>query len=343
MRWSLARSVARGSILRACLAIAVALLSGCAFQASDVVLIREPGNRLYSDPQPVRDEARQLADYAAMSANAYDSVWRDSTTLPRPRAVTSAGVDPEAVRRCEADPTPLPLDGWMRWSKPKFAFPSQALIDESYEVGLFFEVWEKLNVDPPLIAIAFRGTEGDSWRDWATNFQWLLKWLPGWKDQYEVVRNGVRQELIAELAKRLREPDLASRKPRIVTTGHSLGGGLAQQLAYALLDEASPPAIPAIAEVFAFDSSPVTGWYSVRDDLRHRNAEHLRIERVFEHGEALAFVRLLFSYLYPPSATAPAIAEVRFNFNQSWNPFGDHGMRGLACHLQFEAEKAAAR
>ncbi len=55
--------------------------------------------------------------------------------------------------------------------------------------------------------------------------------------------------------------------------------------------------------------------------------------RAFEHGEILAYVRLLLSYVNPPSAASPAIREVRYNFVQSSNPIKSHSIRFLACSL----------
>jgi hypothetical protein len=85
--------------------------------------------------------------------------------------------------------------------------------------------------------------------------------------------------------------------------------------------------------VYAFDPSPVTGWSSVDRELRTTNANGLAIDRVFEHGEILAYVRLLLSYVNPPSAAHPGIREIRYNFVTSPNFVRSHSMRLLACGL----------
>ena len=122
---------------------------------------------------------------------------------------------------------------------------------------------------------------------------------------------------------------------RIITTGHSLGGGLAQHLAYSLpaVQSSDGTLIPRVSNVYAFDPSPVTGWYSVKSDLRTLNAKGLKIDRIFEHGEILSYARLILSYFNPPSANDPAIREIRYNFVQSLNPFSSHSMRLIACAL----------
>ena len=50
-------------------------------------------------------------------------------------------------------------------------------------------------------------------------------------------------------------------KATIYSTGDALGGGLAQQLAYALPPH---PDVPHVSEVYAFDPSPVTGYLTVK-------------------------------------------------------------------------------
>ena len=89
-----------------------------------------------------------------------------------------------------------------------------------------------------------------------------------------------------------------------------------------------------MTHVSTFDPSPVTGWSSVKPQaLRTANAEGLNTDRVFEHGEILAYIRLVISYVMPPRQTNPAITEIRCNFNESFNPFSSHSMRDLACDL----------
>ena len=54
----------------------------------------------------------------------------------------------------------LPLSGWTMWDN----FPSETLRDKARDVGLYMEVWEKAG-SPPIVAVAFRGTEFFSWSD----------------------------------------------------------------------------------------------------------------------------------------------------------------------------------
>lgn len=292
-------------------------------QAPDVVLVREPGNRTYNPPVPVVEMAKAQWEFAVLSENVYRDDWtqgRASAGRPRAEAGGVPAPTPEDYARvCTPDSTdPLPLPGWVRWDD----FPSSDLRGAAREVGLFVEVWEKQS-SPPAVAVVFRGTEFTSIKDWISNLRWFLRFVPFYEDQYTLVARRVGRQVIDRLAQRAGQPAV-----RLVTAGHSLGGGLAQHLAYSL-----PPGGPRVSHVYAFDPSPVTGWSTVSHELRAGNARGLVIDRVFEHGEILAYVRLLVSYANPPSAADPAIREVRFNFVESINPIKSHSIRFLACAL----------
>jgi hypothetical protein len=116
---------------------------------------------------------------------------------------------------------------------------------------------------------------------------------------------------------------------RIVTTGHSLGGGLAHQAAYVS---------DCIKEVFAFDPSPVTGFYSVPDPPRSKNAIGIVVRRIYERGEILATLRRVARLVNPLSTKDPEIIEIRFNLSQG-SAVTQHNMRTLAYKLK---EKAGA-
>jgi pimeloyl-ACP methyl ester carboxylesterase len=115
----------------------------------------------------------------------------------------------------------------------------------------------------------------------------------------------------------------------IVSTGHSLGGGLAQQFAYSLpLDS-----VKHVKQVYAFDPSPVTGFYSVQKRLRDENKKDLLIDRIYERGEILAIVRSLTSLIHKPSAKNATIRGVRYKLFRAWNSFAAHSIVELAVRL----------
>jgi len=197
-------------------------------QAPHEALVRDPGSRTYNPPVAVAEPAKSLSDYAVLSENAYIGEWKKQRAEEEPRAqvLELPAVTPEAYSRsCVPDRVgPLPLPDWTMWED----FPSRGLIREALRVGLFVEVWERAS-SPPVVAVVFRGTEFTSFKDWISNLRWFLRFVPFYRDQYTVVSSRVGQEVVDRIAKR---PD--SGTVRLVSTGHSLGGGLAQHLAYSL-------------------------------------------------------------------------------------------------------------
>jgi hypothetical protein len=107
-----------------------------------------------------------------------------------------------------------------------------------------------------------------------------------------------------------------------------LGGGLAQQAAY--MSEY-------IRKVYAFNPSSVTGYYSVDKVDRERNEKGMTIYRIYEHGEILAYLRLLMKGLYPITQTDPKIIEIRYNLVKG-NTVSQHSMKDFACQLRDIAE-----
>ncbi|OQK17380.1 hypothetical protein AU255_05735 [Methyloprofundus sedimenti] len=301
-------------------------------QAHDEVLVREPGKRKFSPAIKVSRLAGTLWEYAVQCENVYIRDWKaesDNEPLDEDRVLRIPQASPEAFQTaCNAkERVLLPLPStWTMWDD----FPSQELIIKARDKGLYVEVWEK-NTDPKIISVVFRGTEFKSLRDWITNLRWFLLFVPWHRDQYTLVAEEVGKELATALVKR----QLHDREIKLFACGHSLGGGLAQHLAYSFpaMDEQGK-FIPRLSHVYAFNPSPVTGWFSVQDKKqRDLNAADLTIDRIFEHGEVLAYARLALSYVNPPSEKNPAIRELRFNFLKSGNIIKSHTMRLMACRL----------
>ena len=315
-------------------AVAVLALAGCASfdQADDLAFVRRPGNRMYDAPERTSISAKDLWEFAVLSENTYIARAQGGTI--------ENGADASAyVRACVPEPRiRLPLAGWKAWENfPPDEGPgtkdvrTKDLRTKAKERGLHFEVWET-TTRPTVIAVAFRGTEAGDKEDWKANFRWFLRFVPFYTDEYVEVSQDVGRALVDRLKTRLADGTL-DRNVRLVATGHSLGGGLAQHLAYSLpADGSGDTALPRITKVYAFDPSPVTGWSTVPNNPRDRNVQGLETTRAFEHGEILAYVRLILSYVNPPSKTNPAITEIRYNFIKS-NPLSSHSMRMMACAL----------
>jgi hypothetical protein len=118
----------------------------------------------------------------------------------------------------------------------------------------------------------------------------------------------------------------------IVTTGHSLGGGLAQYAAYSS-DQ--------IKEVYAFAPSPITGYHQCSDVTNKRNCAGKKIDHIYERGEILSYLRGPKRILYPLSLNDPNITEVRFDFDTGMSlkrlassTIDQHRMRAFALNLQ---------
>ena len=310
------------------------LLNGCgAFtQPSEVVLVREPGNRAYSDPVLISHSAKDLWQYAALSANVYLRAEQAAAAAVG-KQMAPPPSDEAYATECLGDAVRLPLEAWERWDN----FPTpESKEGWARDLGLNVEVWQT-KTRPRIVAVVFEGTNFTSLPDWRANLRWFLRFVPGYKDQYIAVASEVGAQFGEELAKRI-VADGGANELRLIATGHSLGGGLAQHFAYSLRTEMpNKQSIPRVSRVYAFDPSPVTGWFSVPKELREHNAEGLVIDRIFEHGEILAYIRLIQSYVMPPSAKNPAVREIRYNFIRTLNPIRSHSMYQLACDLMHAA------
>ena len=297
------------------------------YQDPKDVLVREPGQRRYGEARRASDLAKESWEYAMLSAQAYKNNWAK-------RMATMAEADVSDVKEWQA----WIDEHWDRWTD----IPSDDLRLYAKDKGLYFDIYESRSTsEPKRIVVAFRGTEFTSWQDWLTNIRWLrfTRFLPGYQDQYTVVA----EKLVLEFARHVIARGLNRNDVEIITTGHSLGGGLAQQFAYALkVPDGMDATIQPVSYVYAFHPSPVTGWFSVPEEIRHRNAKDLRIDRIFEHGEILAYLRLLISQFYPPSVTAPAIREIRFSFVDSKSTIKNHSIEAFAKFLAKSAQPVKA-
>jgi pimeloyl-ACP methyl ester carboxylesterase len=167
----------------------------------------------------------------------------------------------------------------------------------------------------------FRGTDRNDLGDWRSNFRWLRRLEPRF-DQYDQVR-----EHIAAIVQRIEATGCDSANVRFVAVGHSLGGGLAEQVAYAH---------PRIRYVYGFDPSPITGFFDVSALLRPRHNTGHGIDRAYESGEILSLPRYIIEDIHPPSACDPRIRIVRFNM-RSGSPLAQHSMEDLTENMRVAA------
>jgi pimeloyl-ACP methyl ester carboxylesterase len=217
---------------------------------------------------------------------------------------------------------PLRGAGWTEW----VGFPDAVLEQAFIATHLRVQVWQKQS--PPTVALTFGGTIFDNEMDWRANLRWFL---PGTRDQYSDVVRRLAPAFVAEFIRRAESPDGGPlRECALLSVGHSLGGGLAQQFAYAL---GLTSRIPRVSKTYAFDPSPVTGFFSVDKTTRDANRRNLEIDRIYERGEILAIIRSAMSVLWKPSANMPRIRGIRYNLFPTLNPIAGHSMIRMAVKI----------
>jgi pimeloyl-ACP methyl ester carboxylesterase len=299
-------TVLRGLAVLACGVV----LSGCgqlplAQNRDDLVL--SVGQRHLVRPAPPHVDL--FLDYALLADQSYaDSLYEASgppfdvgpdtycagRTRPADACRDVEGLTGLAVQR---------LRGWRRIFAEKnergFACPQSRPGCTEPLPGLGVQVWMKRGRVCPEAAIVFRGTDGRSADDWASNLRWLLRLLPLY-DQYRQVQD-YTPAFIREIEK---EPCFVRGRTRIVAIGHSLGGGLAQQAAYQ---------DGRVRQVSAIDPSFVTGVEDLDPRLVAANVPGLGIDRLYERGEILSYPRFLVQQLDPPKACDPLIRTIRLN------------------------------
>jgi hypothetical protein len=287
------------------------------FQKPGTVAIRKPGSRYLGVPMPAHDEAARVVDFAWLSLAAYQR---------RPNA------DAKDLQGCSEASVMLKQAGWWQWPD----FPDAELKPKFNNSHLRMEVWE--HKERNSVAVAFGGTVFTNRDDWRANFRWFIHTPKD--DEYTTVVKLAEKAFIKEYKRRLGEGETFLNAAIIYSTGHSLGGGLAQEFAYALPIDQS---IPRIKQVFAFDTSPVTGYWSVDKTTRENNEKGMRIDRIYERDEVLAIARALTSLVHPPQFQNPSIQHVRFNFFPLRNVISEHSMPRLACGINEAAVSTPAQ
>lgn len=267
-------AAAAGFRLVAICAVSLAL-SGCAtfipFQKDDEVIVRI-GDK--PDIYPVQAVAGAYASPAILATLAYYDT-------------ADTGVFGEQKQQADKR-----LAGWHRVPLPKYVCPPGRIC-----VG---EVGEQLwirghNKSCQQAVVVFRGTVFTSFDDWVANFHWFHRLTPI-DDYYDQARDNIAQ--VVAIAER------QGCAGRIIAVGHSLGGGLAQHVAYAN---------PKISTVYAFDPSFVIGSTDFNLLGLPSYKEGRKFDYVYEHGEILAFLRFIGRQFHPYPPCNPRIRTVRFN------------------------------
>lgn len=159
--------------------------------------------------------------------------------------------------------------GWARWTIPGACYS---------EGGLYFETYvhsnEKGEMDKAVVGI--RGTENgtlyEARHDWGANLSGAVPFAGA---EYERAARHI-MPVIAELANK---PGAGGKPIEIFISGHSLGGGIAQYIAYLS---------PRVKAAYTFNTSPVTHWTQLPEEDKKRDPF---IHRVYMGKEVLSYVR----------------------------------------------------
>ncbi|MCC7683582.1 hypothetical protein [Janthinobacterium sp. FW305-128] len=193
--------------------------------------------------------------------------------------------------------------------------------------GLMFHVWHRKFDNQEHVVIAFRGTNGKG--DWLYGNSWWFSRAFNADNQLSRARTHFTEIMRYFDQKALAE---SAPSPRYVTTGHSLGGSLAQHLLYAFPGR--------VEQAIVFASSSVTGFadpsISRADRIRACSClpeldPEARIIRVYQTYEILANMRLFHKIFLPPERH---VQEVRFPFESSWSPVSRHGIYEFTSKLR---------
>ena len=308
----------RPRVMLAVLAAVALHLSGCGVLVTTTAALKKKESKPKDRQQVIVTEARE--DSADAHINRFALMALFAKTVYR-KNLSKADREHNACEYLNPGVTPdstgMPrAAGYGHWSRWAGTPDIRACFNAS---GLAYETYIHTQTDGKTVdeaVISFRGTENDgiekAWHDWGTNFSALFGFAP---PQYVLAQQHVPAVLAAL---HTRHPDI-----KIYVTGHSLGGGLAQQIAY-LSDQDKHK----VEATFTFDPSPVTNWSQLQLDGAVKTADPV-IYRIYHAKEGLSYVRNITSRF---NSRRVGRSDYEFYF-QPLEAMAAHEMAVIACHM----------
>jgi hypothetical protein len=307
------------AIIRGSLLVALSTIAGCthfgiddcptgAVLGEDIPRVRSSHYRMALANLPAA--AARFLPYAVMSAYAYRDGPDCNPGGENPVSDDKAAKLAELLNKTTGAGSP-----WKRG--PAHLEPAGNCEDER---GMMYNVWHR-QVDGRIeVVIAFRGTSTtNDW--WYGNLWWFTRYI--FTDN-QITRARDRGRIIIDYFKK--EAQAADEQVRFYTTGHSLGGSLAQHVLYAYSRE--------VMQAIVFDPSGVTGFDDLSLDQQLEGcscgevpAPETRMMRVYESGEILSNLRIFHKIWFAPHRH---IQEIRLPLIKSSNPIAGHGIAAFA-------------